>query len=48
MKSFNAGNLLNPGDSIDTDSVPGKIGITIELCAGIIDKVDTYLRISER
>merc|ERR1712110_1023075 len=32
------GNLLNPGDSIDTDSVPGKIGITLELCAGIIDK----------
>ena len=40
QKSFNVGNLLNAGDCIDTNIVPGKLGITIELCAGIIDKVD--------
>ena len=39
IESFIAGTLLNPGDSIDTNSVPGKVGITLELCAGIIDKV---------
>ena len=41
----NAGKLLNPGDTIDTNSVPGKLGITLELCAGIIDKVYSISRI---
>ena len=39
IETFIAGTLLNPGDSIDTKSIPGKVGITLELCAGIIDKV---------
>ena len=34
-----AGKQLGPGDSIDTTKVPGKVGVTLELCAGIIDKV---------
>ena len=35
-----AGNLLSPGDSIDTNIAPGKLGITLELCAGMKDKVE--------
>ena len=34
-----SGKQLGPGDSIDTTKVPGKVGVTLELCAGIIDKV---------
>ena len=40
FKVLYAGNLLNPGDSIDTSSAPGKLGITLELCAGMKDKVE--------
>ena len=36
---FMSGKQLGPGDSIDTTKVPGKVGVTLELCAGIIDKV---------
>ena len=32
------GKSLTAGDSIDTAKVPGELGLTIELCAGIIDK----------
>merc|ERR1712058_202355 len=29
---------LKPGDKVDAEKVPGKLGLTVELCAGIIDK----------
>ena len=32
------GKSLAAGDSVDTAQVPGETGLTIELCAGIIDK----------
>ena len=32
------GRLLSAGDKIDTEKVPGHYGLTLELCAGIIDK----------
>ena len=32
------GKSLAAGDVIDTTKVPGEAGLTIELCAGIIDK----------
>merc|ERR1719342_1951277 len=29
---------LKAGDTVDAEKVPGKLGLTLELCAGIIDK----------
>ena len=37
------GRLLSAGDKIDTEKVPGHYGLTLELCAGIIDKVSGAL-----
>ena len=33
---------LKLGDTVDAEKVPGKLGLTLELCAGIIDKVLFY------
>merc|ERR1719233_2401343 len=32
------GKTINSGDKVDTNAVKGEEGITMELCAGIIDK----------
>ena len=33
-----AGSGLDVGDQVDTDKFPGSLGLTLELCAGIVDK----------
>ena len=29
---------MSVGDQVDTEKYPGRLGLTLELCAGIVDK----------
>lgn len=38
---------MTPGTSIDVSSTPGSLGITLELCAGIVDKSKPLIEVAK-